>query len=86
MAVDKGYGTSASKGSSKSNRKMSADLRKKNIQSVAKKLAKAGKPLTGAQAAALGIAGGLGVGAATLIGGAAQLGRRGGGGSLNKTR
>ncbi len=85
MAIDRGYG-SPKKPKDLTDRQLSAKLRKENIQRVAAKLAKAGKPLTGAQAAALGIAGGLGVGAATLIGGAASLGRRGGGSALNKIR
>jgi hypothetical protein len=84
MAVDKGYGTATRKASSP--RAQSAALRKQNIKMVASKLAKAGKPLTAAQATALGIAGGLGVGAATLIGGAASMGRRGGGSALSKTK
>jgi homoserine kinase len=84
MAVEKGYGTATRKASGP--RAQSAALRKQNIQKVASKLAKAGKPLTTAQRTALGIAGGLGVAAATLIGGAASMGRRSGGSSLNKTK
>ena len=78
MAIDKGYGSGTRKVPSA--RAQSAALRKQNIQRVAAKLAKAGKPLTSAQATALGIAGTLSVGAGMLIGGGLNAGRVGGGG------
>ena len=87
MAVDKGYGTGTRK--APSSRAQSAALRKQNIQRVAAKLAKAGKPFTSAQATALGIAGTLSIGAGMLIGGGLNAGRVGGGGSGrdgNKTK
>ena len=80
MAVDKAYGSGTRKAPGA--RAQSAALRKQNIQRVAAKLSKAGKPLTGPQMVALGIGAGLTAGAGMLIGGGLNAGRGGGGTGL----
>ena len=88
MGVDKGYGMGMPK-KAPSNRAASAALRQKNIQNIAAKLAKAGKPLTGPQMVALGIGAGLTAGVGMLAVGSVGNIRSGGGTGLpssNKTK